>query len=421
MKHEITTLKRGLKVITAPMPEMESAAIGIWVRCGSRHEAKRLSGISHFIEHLVFKGTRKRDGHDISMAIEGIGGHMNASTGEEFTFYYCQVVKDKLAFALDTLIDMVLHPTFRTEHLRNQKAIIVEEIKMYLDRPATLVQDLLSGLVWPDQPLGRPILGSQKTIMGIERKDIVAYKNRMYTAPNIVIAVAGDVNHADVVTGVKKYSRSFKQGRANRHTAARNPQRKPAFLIHTKETEQTHLSLGVRTFRRHHPDRFGLKLISTILGENMSSRLFREVRENLGLAYSISSGIDRYLDTGALVISGGVVTVKTKDALKVILREMRKLKRVSVSKDELERAKQYVIGTVRMGIEKTMSRMIWTGEDMLLSGKFFSPDELIEKINRVTTDDIRRIANSLFRSSRLNIAIVGPLSAKEKIGDIVEL
>ncbi len=419
--YKISTLNNGLKIITTEMPYMQSVAIGVWVHCGLRYEPKRLHGISHFIEHLVFKGTRKRGGEEIFQSIEGIGGILNASTGEEATFYYVQVAKDEFSFAIEVLLDMVINAAFRAEYLEKQKDIIVEEIHMYDDKPSCIVEDLFNELLWKNHPLGRKILGTEKSIRSISRNDIVEFKNKMYTSNNCVISVAGNVEHDLVVEEVKKSGRNFRRKGAKRFIPALDTQRQPGLIVHKKDTEQSHILLGVKTFHREHPDRFGLKLLSTILGENMSSRLFREVREEKGLAYSISTGIDRYLDTGCFFVSAGVVNEKIKNAVKLILKELEKIRSKKVGKNELERAKEYLRGQLSMGIEKTMSNMVWAGENLLLSKKVIPPHQIIDRLNRVTADDIQRIANKILKHSKLNLAVVGPVSNENQLRESLKL
>jgi len=400
---------------------MQSVALGIWVGVGARYEPARLNGICHFVEHLVFKGTRKRSDHDITAAIEGVGGMLNASTSEEFTFYYCQMVKDKFEYAAEVFFDMFTGPIFDQRHLLPQKQIILEEIHMYDDRPSSMVQDLLNHLMWPNQPLGRKILGAEKTIMNMSRRDIVDFYRRTYRTGNLVISVAGDIDHDEAVKVVRRHTKRIRTGSRLKLPPAKEGQRRPNLMLKTKETEQSHVCVGLRSFHRNHRDRYVQKVISTLLGENMSSRLFREVREKHGLAYSIGTTIDPYLDTGAFVVSGGIINNKLEKAIKVILRELGKLKTRRVPAAELERAREFILGLFKMSLEKTMAQMMWTGERALLTGKLDPPEKIIEGIKSVDSDDIIRVANRIFRPGRLNIAIVGPFKDEEKIKSILNL
>ncbi len=411
---KVEKLDNGLRVVTSYMPEMHSVAIGVWLGCGLRHEAKRVNGISHFVEHLVFKGTKKRSDHEISQAIEGVGGILNASTGEEITFYYSQVPRERFALALEVLLDVVINPLFKAEYLEKQRGIVLEEIHMYEDQPSSVVQDLFNEVMWGNHPLGQRIVGTEESVRNISQRDIREYHRGMYVTGNCVVSVAGAPTHPEIVKEVRKNTRYMRRGARQRFVRTKDVDTAPKVLLRQKKTEQCHLCLGVKTFHREHPDRFGLKLISTLLGENMSSRLFREVREKRGLAYSIHTDIDRYMDTGAFVVSAGVVIDRTREAVTTVLRELKRLKTQSVPKAELGRAKEYVVGLIRMGMDRVMSQMMWAGENLLLSGKALSPEEVIRNIQAVTREDIRRIANHIFVENQLNLAVIGPLTDRKE-------
>lgn len=405
---KVETLDNGLRVATSHMPRMHSVAIGVWVGCGLRHEPKRLNGISHFVEHLVFKGTKNRSDREISQSIEGVGGILNASTGEELTFFFSQVPREKFALALEVLLDITVNPLFKEDYLEKQRSIILEEIHMYEDRPSSVVQDVFNEVMWGNHLLGRRILGTEESVRRISRREIREYHERMYRPGNCVVSVAGAPAHDEVIAEVRKSTRKMTPARRRRLVKVSDAVKGARVLIKHKETEQSHLCLGVRAFHREHPDRFGLKLISTLLGENMSSRLFREVREKRGLAYSIHTDIDRYVDTGAFVVSAGVILDRAKEAVITVLRELKKLKARAVPKAELGRARQYVVGQIKMGLDRVMSQMMWTGENLLLSRKIMTPEEVIRHIQAVTPEDIRRIANDIFVEDHLNLALVGP-------------
>ncbi len=410
----IEKLSNGLRVVTSYMPHMQSVAIGVWVKAGLRNESRRINGISHFIEHLVFKGTKNRSDDEISQSIEGVGGILNASTGEEVTFFYSQVPRDKFALAIEVLLDIVVNPVFKGEYLEKQRSIVLEEIHMYEDRPSSVVQDLINEVMWGNHPLGRRILGTEESIHGISRRDIAEYHKRMYVTGNCVVSVAGAATHEEVVRHIARHTRKMPRGGRQRFTRVRTAQRNAATLVREKKTEQCHFCLGVRTFHREHPDRFGLKLLSTLLGENMSSRLFREVREKRGLAYSIHTDIDRYMDIGAFVVSAGVVVDRTREAVTTVLRELRKLKTRRVPKQELGRAKEYSIGLIKMGMDRVMTQMLWAADSLLLSRKIMTPQEIIHRFQAVTPEDIQRIANNIFLEKQLNLAIIGPISEDKR-------
>jgi predicted Zn-dependent peptidase len=412
---KIEKLPNGIRVVTSHMPQMHSVAVGIWVGSGLRHELKRLNGISHFVEHLVFKGTKRRSDREISQSIEGVGGVLNASTGEEMTFFFSQVPREKFPLALEVLLDITVNPVFREDYLERQRSIVLEEIHMYEDRPSSVVQDLINEVLWGTHPLGRRILGTAENIGRISRQDIREYHRKMYLTGNCVVSVAGAPSHGEVVTAVRRHTRYMRRGGRRGFARVRSVASGPEAIVNPKETEQCHFCLGMKTFHREHPDRFALKLISIVLGENMSSRLFQEVREKRGLAYSIHTDIDRYMDTGAFVVSAGVVVDRTREAVATVLRELKKLKSRPIPKAELGRAKEYVVGLTKMGMDRVMSQMMWTGESLLLSRKIMGMEEVIRRIHAVTREDIQRIANDIFVENQLKLAAVGPIPEQKEV------
>ncbi len=417
----MTTLDGGLRVVTAEMPERDSVAVGVWVRCGSRDEPARLNGVSHFIEHLAFKGTRRRTGEQITREIEGAGGTFNASTNEESTFYHAQVLPGNLDQAVDVLLDMVSRPAFRADQLGVQKDIVIEEIRMIEDRPSCVVEDLFSEALWGHHPLGRRILGTERSVRGIARADLVAYHRRMYGREACVVALAGKVRHDEAVKLVRALAHRMPAGRRRSFRRAGMRQRAPRIAQQSRETEESHVVLGFKTFHRDHPWRFGLKIVSTLLGENMSSRLFENVREKRGLAYSIHSGIDRYVDAGCFYVGGGFDTARLPVALRAIMRELDRLRARRVPRAELERARQYTLGQFTMALEKSMSRMVWMGENVLLSGRVPDPARTVKRIQAVSADDVQRIARAIFRPTRITLATVGPRQDEQRLARCLEM
>jgi len=417
----LTTLDGGLRVVTAEMPDRESVAVGVWLRCGSRDEPARLNGVSHLIEHYVFKGTRRRTGEQLTREIEGAGGSLDASTGEESTFYYAQVLPEHVGCAVDTLMDMVVAPTFQADQLDVQKDIVIEEIRMVEDRPASLVEDLFSEALWGTHPLGRRVLGTERSIAGITRADLVGYHKRMYARAAGVVALAGNVRHDKAVRLVERATRRMPSSKPPRFRSVVERQRRPVVEVRTRETEEGHIVLGFRTFPRQHPARFALRIISTILGENMSSRLFENVREKRGLAYSIYSGIDRYIDTGCFYVGGGLDTARLTVGLRAVVRECERLRVHRVPRAELDRAKQYAVGQLSMGLEKSMSRMIWMGEELLLSGRVPDAAETVRRLRGVTAGDVQRVARMVFRPSRMGLAYIGPPQDEARLRRSIEL
>ena len=416
---KITTHPSGLKLITFEMSHMNSVSVGIWVGTGARYEKIELSGVSHFIEHLLFKGTENRTGKEISQTIEGLGGALNAFTGEEYTCYYSKVLSEYLDTTFDVLWDMVMNNTFSNDDINKEKSVVKEEINMYQDIPAQYVQDILSKVMWPDQPLGRMILGSEQTVDALTNDKLVEYKKKYYNLNNIIISAAGKIDHDKMYQLVEKYiEKQSVSGDEETPVPVVEKQINPEVNVFNKDTEQVHIALGVRALPREHEDRYILKVLNTILGENMSSRLFQVVREKHGLAYSIHSSIERYNDTGALIVSAGTEEKNLYKAIELIVQETKCMKDSGITDDELERGKRFSIGQLSLGLEKTMNVMLWMGESLLCSKKVSDIDEILKKIQSVTKDDIARVSEKVFTNANLNLAVIGPVSNEQKLKEI---
>lgn len=412
--HNKTVLDNGLRVVTYHMPHMESTALGLWVLAGGRYEEETQSGISHFIEHLLFKGTSNRTGKEIKEAIEGVGGSLNAFTSEEFTCYLIKIVEKYFKLSLDVLSDMVLNPLFKSEDIEKERLVILEEIRMYLDLPMQHVHQLLSELLWPNQPLGRNLSGTKQTIASIRREDILNYHQKMYHPSSLVVAASGPLEHKIIVEGVKEIFSQVKPKVTPQFKKAEEKQDKPRSNLFFKPTEQSHISLGFHALSRLHPDYYGLNLLHIILGANMSSRLFQEVRENRGLAYEIGSAVRRYQDTGIFAVNAGVDNKKAPEAIKVILDELKKITLELVLEKEFLRAKEFYIGQMKIALEDTMDRMLWSGENEISLNREVTIEEVIQKINQVRIEDILRLARDIFRNNNLNLALIGPVEDKDK-------
>lgn len=412
--YQLSKLPNHLQILTVPMRDRESAAVAIWIRVGGRFEPKRLSGISHFLEHMLFKGTRRRNSQEIKEAVEGVGGMLNAFTSEETTCYFAKLLVEHFPRALDVLSDMVREATLTVREFKRERPVILEEIKMYRDQPAQLVHELMGELLWPDQPLGRCLAGVPETISLLRRLDMVHYKEKYYQPQNILVSVAGPVSHAEILELVRKYFPSQDGGLRSRFKKAGVDQRKPCAHFVEKETEQTHFVIGFHGFSKHDPRRYALGILNIILGANMSSRLFEEVREKRGLAYEIKSGVGHYQDTGSVTISAGVETRKADLAIGVILRELAKLARKTVSQDELERAKQYFTAQFLMGLEDTLDHLLWIGEKVLYLEKVPQREDIIREIQKVSAEDVQRVARLIFQTAHLNLTLVGPLKEREQ-------
>ena len=414
--HECT-LANGLRVITSAMPQVESVSIGVWVGVGGRHESRAMSGVSHFIEHLLFKGTGARSAREISAEIEGHGGYLNAFTQEENTCFYVRAGHDRFLPSLEVLADMYLNSLFDAREVERERGVIVEEIMMYRDQPHQVVQEVVAEALWKDHPLGRSVSGTPDTIGRMTREQIVSFKDGSYAPGNTVVAVAGRVDHDECVAAVERLFGAAEPGRKPRcRSVGRGVKQKRTSLI-SRDTEQNHLALGFRLFGRGDRRRYALKVLSTVLGGNMSSRLFQIVREKHGLAYSIHSSCHLFRDSGALVVSAGLDRKRAMKALALVARELVRLRDKPVGRRELRCAKDYLVGQLRLSLESTSNQMIWIGENLMSRGKFIPPDTTIEELEGVTAEQVQRVARAVIRRPRLSLAVVStPFSAADRSG-----
>jgi len=409
--YQVTRLENGLTVATAEMPHMASVSVGIWVAVGGRCEAEEASGISHFIEHLLFKGTRRRSAREISQAVEGIGGYLNAFTSEEHTCFYSRARYDRFDELLDVLADMFLHSTFDPAEIAKEREVIKEELAMYMDQPQQYVQELMNATLWPGQPLGRSITGTVKTLDAISRRHILEFQRERYTAPATLIAAAGRLTHRQAVRAVRGYAAKFHAGARRGFAPATAAQTAPVVALCTKKTEQTQIAFGVRACSRHKEQRHALRLLNAVLGENMSSRLFQTVREDRGLAYSIYSGNSFFDDTGDLVISAGLDLANLEKTLKIILREIKRLREEPVPAAELGRARDYLVGQLDLSLESTENQMMWAGEQWLGYGKILAPAAVKRRLCQVRAAEVRAAAREFLRPDQFNLALVSPLKS----------
>jgi predicted Zn-dependent peptidase len=418
--YRVTQLKNGLTVATAEMPHMASVSVGLWIGVGSRYEAPELNGVCHFIEHMLFKGTRKRSAKAISEAVEGIGGYLNAFTSEESTCFHARACHDRFDDLLDVLMDMLLDSKFAPADITKERDVIKEEMAMYLDEPQHHVQELLNETMWPGQPLGWSITGTDKTLDAMRRSHLVGYLRGNYIAGSALVVAAGNITHRQTVRAVARYASRVNVGGRPQFAPARTDQREPRLRLFTKKTEQTQLALGIRTCSRHDERRYALRLLNTILGENMSSRLFQVVREDLGLAYSIYSTPSFFEDTGDLVISAGLDTDNLSKTLRLILRELFRLTESPPGAAELRRARDYVTGQIDLGSESTENQMNWVGEQLLGYGRIFTPEEVKRRLRRTTAGEIRAAARDFFRPDRLSLALVSPLKSDRGLDTLLK-
>ena len=405
---QLTILANGLRVATAEMPHMASVSLGIWVGIGSRYEPAALSGACHFIEHMLFKGTHRRSAKEISQAVEGIGGYLNAFTSEEMTCFFSRARADRFEELLDVLVDMRLNSKFAPADVAKEREVIKEEVAMYRDQPQQHVHELLNATLWPDQPLGRPITGDEKSLAGLTRGRLLDWLHQGYVPSNTVFVAAGNVKHNAVVRAVSRYAKRFRGGAPLAHAPVQISQRAPRLRLCTRKTEQTQLALGIRACSRHDPRRFALRLLNTILGENMSSRLFQVVREDRGLAYSIYSSVSHWADGGDLVVAAGLDAENLETTLRLIVRELCRLASAPPAPAELRRARDYVLGQIDLGLESTDNQMNWVGEQLLGYGRVYSPAETKRRLAAVQRAEIQAVARDFFRPERLNLALVSP-------------
>jgi predicted Zn-dependent peptidase len=417
--YSITTLPNGFRVATAEMPHMASVSLGLWVGVGSRHEAEPLNGACHFIEHMLFKGTRRRSARRISEEVEGIGGYLNAFTSEENTCFHARVHHRHFAAVLDVLIDMFLHSRFALPDVAKERDVIKEEIAMYRDQPAQHVQEVLNATTWPDHPLGRSITGTARGLDAIRRPQLTRFLGVNYLAANTVLVVAGNIRHADVVKAARHYAKHFPKGSASAFVPAPKDQTEPRLSLVTRETEQAQIAVGVRGCSRHDERRFAVRLLNAILGENMSSRLFQIIREDLGLAYNIYSTPSFYADAGDLVISAGLDTGNLPRVVRLIMVELRRCVARPPSAAELRRARDFAIGQFDLTLEGTENQMNFVGEQVLGYGRITPPGVTQKRLAAVTASQIRSVAADFFRPERLNVALVSPLKSPREIAPVL--
>lgn len=405
-----TDLKNKLRIVSHPMKDRNSVAIGVWAGVGGRYEVAKIKGAAHFLEHIVFKGTKNYSCEEIKQEIEGVGGSLNAFTGEECTCYFAKVPSAHAEITFDILSDMLLAPLITKKDVDKERGVILEEIKMYHDLPQHLVMDHLEQLLWADHPLGQNIAGNIQSVGQMSEIDLRNFHNDFYIASNIVVTACGDMSHEKLLKLTqKKFSKLSKAGDISCVKAV-NEQSAPKTKLYKKDIEQMHIALGSLGFHREHPERYAVGVLNVVLGANMSSRLFNEVREKRGLAYSIGSGVKLLKDTGAFIIRGGVHNEKVAEAVKVILDELAKISEKNITADELKRAKDYMIGQTLLSLEDTAEHMFWFGEAVVSTNKFETFKQAIQKVQKVTAADVRRVAKKLFVPSGLNLSVVGPLT-----------
>ena len=405
---EVTTLRNGVRVITEQMLHVRSVSVGVWIGSGSRTETPEQNGVSHFIEHMLFKGTASRSAEDIARSVDSIGGNLDAFTAKELVCYNTKVLDEHLPLAFDVLSDLVLHPLFRDEDIAKEKGVILEELKMEVDNPDYLVHELFSSNFWRDHPLGKPILGTRDTVKAFNRPMIYDYYRSAYSPANLLITAAGNLKHERLV---KLARESFE----NLEPASAAPPQ-PAPVTHARitlrnkrELEQVHLCMGVPCYSVSHEQRFACYVLNNLLGGGMSSRLFQNIRERQGLAYSVFSDLNPYRDTGCLSVYAGTSLESARKVVDAVLSEFRNLKEQTIPADELRRAKDHLKGSLMLSLESTSSRMSNLARQEMYFQRFFTLDELVDRIESVTASEVQSIAQTFFHQKYIALTILGNL------------
>jgi predicted Zn-dependent peptidase len=404
-----TLLDNGLRVITSPMPHSRSVCIVILVGTGSCHESKEEAGISHFAEHLFFKGTERRPtSKEISQDIEGVGGIINGSTDKELTIFWCKVASSHFPIALDVLSDLLLNSRFDNQEIERERRVISEEIKMSLDLPQHRVNAIMDELLWPDQPLGREVIGYKETVSSITRKQLLNHVARRYMPNNTVFSIAGDIQYEEAMTQIESLFDKWAAGQVLTDYVTNDKQTEARLRVESRDIEQAHLCLAVHGFSHFHPQRFTVGLLNTALGGGMSSRLFTEIRERRGLAYDIHSYTEHFLKSGSFAIYAGVDLNKLEIAVGAILKEISQIKQ-GITASELTRAKELSKGRLYLRLEDSHNVALWHGSQEILTQQILSIEDVISIVDSVTIDELKAVAAEILTGSGLNLAITGPI------------
>ncbi len=412
-------LDNGLRILTEQMTQVRSISIGVWLTRGSRHETAEQSGIAHFVEHMLFKGTGTRSAEDIAQAIDSIGGQLDAFTAKEYASYYIKVLDEHLPLALDILSDIVLNPAFSVEDIEREKKVVLEEIKMVEDTPDDLVHELFTQGFWENHPLGRPILGTPETVESFTADSIRKYFVDAYTPRNLIVSAVGNLDHARVRELVAaKFGALASVGQPSGEHA---PEVVPKILVRNKASlEQSHVCLGTDSYPQNHDDRYSSYVLNTMLGGSMSSRLFQNVREKRGLAYAVFSGLSAYRDAGSFTIYAGCSNDAVGEVIDLCVEELRGVKQAPVPAAELQRAKDHLKGSLMLSLENTASRMSHIARQEIYFDRQFGLDETLDGIERVTTADVQRVASDLFKDGSLAATVLGNVNglqiSRERLG-----
>ncbi len=417
------TLPNGLRVLLIPRPQSLASNVLILVEAGSEYETKKINGLSHFLEHLMFKGTTKRPMPGmIAEELASLGAQSNAFTGEEYTGYWAKAESHKLPKILDIVSDLYLNPIFNPDEIEKERGVIIEEINMYEDTPARRVQELFTSLIYGDQPAGWDIAGQKEVIRKLSRDDFVKYRNAHYVASKTLIVVAGNMNEKKTLSEIKSSFGGLKRlPRLAKKKTVSKKQIVPEILLKFKESDQSHFVLGVKAFDIFDTRRYALQVLADVLGGGMSSRLFKRVREEMGAAYYVNSSADFYIDHGHFVVSAGVDHTKVQDVLKAVLLELARLTDERVLEKELQKSKDHLIGNLILSLETSDELASFYGGQEILAGAIVTPAQLIKKVRAVTAGELQTLANLLFKKKQLNLAIIGPYKDREAFNKVFKL
>ena len=421
-KHHFHQFESGLRLVSIPMEGTKTATVLVLVGTGSKYETKEINGISHFLEHMMFKGTTKRPGKmDIARELDAIGAEYNAFTGEEYTGYYAKASMEKLDTIMDVVFDIFLNSKLAQEDIDTERGVIVEELNMYRDMPQRYIYDLFKKLLYGDQPAGWDIAGEKETVMSLKREQFVNYFNTHYVAKNTIIAIAGNVDPEIIKKKAGEYFSAIRDGNLVTKLPVTEKQSESALLVHYKKTDQTHFLLGFRSCNMYDKRKYALGVLGTVLGGGMSSRLFEEVRDKRGLAYYIGADNDTATDTGYFIVKAGVNNEKVYEAIKVVLDEIRKIKDGGITAEELQRAKDNISGSMALGLEHSDAVANAYAGPVLFENKVLTPEEELGKIKKVTLEEVHQVAKDIFDDNKLNLAVIGPFEDEEPFKKILKI
>ena len=416
-----SVIDNGMPVLTASMPHTQSVTVAMFIRAGSRYESDEMAGASHFLEHILFKGTKHYpSAREVSEAVEGLGGIMNASTDREMTVFWCKVAKPHFHRALSVLTDMMLNPLLDPVELEKEREVILEELRMTNDYPTSRLDLLIDQTLWPEQPMGRDVGGTLESVKGITAEQIQDYMGRQYAPGNAVMAVAGDISDEEVVESVAEALKDWAPSTPMDWYPVQDGQQSPRARVEQRKTDQAHICIALPGLPLTHPDRFTLGLMNVVLGEGMSSRLFLELRENQGLAYDVHSSLNLFRDCGSLTVYCGVEPRKSNRAVSGILEQLNGMQ-CEIPQSELEKAREMSKGRMLLRMEDSRSVAMWMGAQEALTDRVRTIDEVVDVIDSVTTADIARVAGDLIREDKLNLAVVGPYRSESRFLKLLKL